>query len=111
MRCRSGQTSTELMLLISVVVVAVVAAAYAFVPRFREGTEALGGRVKQALSTGNLADLGVGGGNGGGKPDRLTSRPRFDDMGDSGVTGGEIDKRVDKRVKPPEKLKNQHKLE
>lgn len=68
MRRASGQTSTELMLLISVVVVAVVAAAYRFVPRFREGVEQLGEFVKNGLSTGNLDERGGWSGGQGGAP-------------------------------------------
>ena len=47
-----GQTATEYMLIISVVVIAVVAAAYEFVPLFKEGVQDLGSDVKQMLSTG-----------------------------------------------------------
>ena len=61
-RKRSGQSTVEYMLLISVVVIAIVAAAYVFIPYFQEGTEELGGDVKEGLATGNLRlDEGGGG--------------------------------------------------
>ena len=47
-----GQTATEYMLIISVVVIAVVAAAFAFVPAFSEGVVALGENVKNILDIG-----------------------------------------------------------
>lgn len=51
-RGEEGQTATEYMLIISVVVIAVVAAAYKFVPLFQEGVENLGQDVKKILSDG-----------------------------------------------------------
>jgi Flp pilus assembly pilin Flp len=53
-RGEEGQTATEYMLIISVVVIAVVAAAYKFVPLFQEGVEKLGQDVKQILSDGQI---------------------------------------------------------
>lgn len=47
-----GQTATEYMLIISVVVIAVVGAAYAFVPKFQDGVNALGENVKNILDIG-----------------------------------------------------------
>ena len=47
-----GQTATEYMLIISVVVIAVVAAAYAFLPNFQDGVEELAEDVKFLLDTG-----------------------------------------------------------
>jgi Flp pilus assembly pilin Flp len=47
-----GQTATEYMLIISVVVIAVAAAAYAFVPIFAEGVIELAEKVKDILDTG-----------------------------------------------------------
>lgn len=52
---RKGQTSTEYMLLISVVVIAVVAAAYTFVPQFQEGVMTLGIKVMTILDGGCIA--------------------------------------------------------
>ena len=47
-----GQTATEYMLLISVIVIAVVAAAYIFVPTFQAGVSALSVDVSTILDTG-----------------------------------------------------------
>lgn len=47
-----GQTATEYMLIISVVVVAVVAAAYAFVPEFQQGVINLANDVRYILNKG-----------------------------------------------------------
>lgn len=57
-RGEEGQTATEYMLIISVVVIAVVAAAYKFVPLFSQGVDKLGQDVKQILSTGELKSAG-----------------------------------------------------
>ena len=82
-----GQTATEYMLIISVVVIAVVAAAFQFVPAFQEGVMDLGQDVKQALSSGDLR--GTGGSDMGSGPSvRVSSRlcdgsdpdPRYDAM-------------------------------
>lgn len=51
-RRRTGQTSTEYMLVVSVLVIAAVAASYGFIPRFRTGVHRLGSDVHQMLSTG-----------------------------------------------------------
>jgi hypothetical protein len=69
-----GQTATEYMLIISVVVIAVVAAAYKFVPLFQQGVEKLGADVKDILSTGQI-DRGGGAGMGSGSTARIASRP------------------------------------
>lgn len=68
-----GQTATEYMLIISVVVIAVVAAAYEFVPLFKTGVQDLGNDVKQMLSNGG--GRGGGAGMGGGTSARVASRP------------------------------------
>jgi len=47
-----GQSTVEYMLLISVIVIAMVAAAYVFVPVFKQGVEDLAGDVKMILSDG-----------------------------------------------------------
>ena len=69
-RNRSGQTTTEYMILISVIVIAVVAAAYVFIPSFKEGVRALGDDVSIGLESGDLRpdQAGGGGGGGGGGP-------------------------------------------
>ena len=54
-----GQSTVEYMLLISVIVIALVAAAYVFVPLFRDGVEDLGMDVKQILSTGKISKTGT----------------------------------------------------
>lgn len=71
---QQGQTATEYMLIISVVVIAVVAAAYKFVPLFQEGVEQLGQDVKEILSTGQGRGAG-GSGMGSGSTARIASRP------------------------------------
>lgn len=55
-----GQSGSEYMMVISVVTIAVVGAAYAFVPQFRDGTVNLGNDVKDLLGTGSSSDRGVG---------------------------------------------------
>ena len=56
---QEGQTATEYMLIISVVVVAIVAAAYSFVPTFREGVNELAIDVQSILSTGQIGGVGT----------------------------------------------------
>ncbi len=58
-RSERGQTATEYMLVISVVVVAVVAAAYAFVPNFRAGVWSLAADVETILGGGQIGGVGV----------------------------------------------------
>ena len=53
-----GQTSTEYMMIISVVTISVTGAAYVFVPSFSSGVSQLGGDVSHVLSTGSFAGLG-----------------------------------------------------
>ena len=50
----SGQTATEYMLIVSVIVVAVVAAAYLFVAPFRAGVEQLAKDVSTMLDDGKI---------------------------------------------------------
>lgn len=57
-----GQGASELMLVISVIVLGTVSAAYTFVPIFRAGVSDLAGDVMRALN------LGGGGGGGAGAP-------------------------------------------
>ncbi len=54
-----GQSTVEYMLLISVIVIAMVAAAYAFIPTFQEGVEDLAKDVKKILSDGKIGGLGT----------------------------------------------------
>lgn len=49
-----GQTATEYMLIISVIVVAVVAAAYLFLDPFKKGVNQLANDVKTILNTGMI---------------------------------------------------------
>ena len=60
---QSGQTSTEYMLVIGVVVIAVVAGAYTFVPVFNNGVRALAEDVERILGGDGIN--GQGGRNGG----------------------------------------------
>ena len=53
-----GQTATEYMLIISVIVVAVVAAAYLFLPSFKEGVEETANDVKTILDSGKSGGKG-----------------------------------------------------
>lgn len=57
-----GQTGTEYMLVVSVIVIAVVGAAYVFVPRFEEGVNELGRDVRQVLAIGDVGGIGHDGG-------------------------------------------------
>jgi Flp pilus assembly pilin Flp len=54
-----GQSTVEYMLLISVVVIAIVAAAYVFLDPFKEGVEDLADDVKGGLSSGQIAGAGT----------------------------------------------------
>ena len=54
-----GQSTVEYMLLISVIVIAMVAAAYVFVPTFEEGVKDLAQDVKRILSTGKIGGVGT----------------------------------------------------
>lgn len=54
LREEDGQTATEYMLVISVIVVAVVAAGYLFVPEFQKGVAQLGQDVSVILDSGCL---------------------------------------------------------
>jgi uncharacterized protein (UPF0333 family) len=58
LKSRSGQSTVEYMLLISVVVIAIVAAAYVFLDPFKSGVEELGNEVSTTLSTGNIRSSG-----------------------------------------------------
>ncbi len=54
-----GQSTVEYMLLISVIVIALVAAAWVFVPQFQAGVKDLGMDVKKMLSTGKIGKAGT----------------------------------------------------
>jgi uncharacterized protein (UPF0333 family) len=57
---KRGQAATEYMMVVSVVVIAVVGAAYAFVPTFQTGVNELGYDVSAILSNGGSARGGYG---------------------------------------------------
>lgn len=59
-RRHRGQTATEYMMVVSVVVIAVVGAAYAFVPTFQTGVNELGFDVSHILAKGGSARGGYG---------------------------------------------------
>ncbi len=54
-----GQSTVEYMLLISVIVIALVAAAYVFVPVFEAGVKDLANDVRKILSTGKIGRTGT----------------------------------------------------
>lgn len=54
-----GQSTVEYMLLISVIVIALVAAAYVFVPVFQQGVQDLAQDVKRILSSGKIGNAGT----------------------------------------------------
>jgi len=58
MRPRRGQSTTEYMLLISVIVIAVVAAAYIFIPDFQTGVDSLAKDISYYLDTGHTTGNG-----------------------------------------------------
>ena len=54
-----GQSTVEYMLLISVIVIAIVAAAYVFIQPFKDGVLDLANDVKRILSEGKIGRLGT----------------------------------------------------
>jgi len=54
-----GQSTVEYMLLISVIVIAIVAAAYVFIEPFKAGVQDLGNDVKKILSDGKIGRVGT----------------------------------------------------
>jgi len=54
-----GQSTVEYMLLISVIVIAIVAAAYVFIEPLRDGVADLGKDVKKILSDGKIGRVGT----------------------------------------------------
>jgi uncharacterized protein (UPF0333 family) len=57
-RHRIGQSTTEYMILISVIVIAIVAAAYIFIEPFQRGVNALALDISQILDTGDIVGTG-----------------------------------------------------
>ena len=55
----SGQSTVEYMLLISVIVIAIVAAAYVFIDPFKQGVQDLANDVKKILSDGKIGRVGT----------------------------------------------------
>ena len=59
LRDEAGQSTVEYMLLISVIVIAIVAAAYVFIEPFKQGVLDLGKDVKKILSDGKIGRVGT----------------------------------------------------
>jgi Flp pilus assembly pilin Flp len=59
LREEEGQSTVEYMLLISVIVIAIVAAAYVFLEPFRQGVLDLANDVKRILSDGKIGRIGT----------------------------------------------------
>lgn len=93
-----GQTGTEYMLVVSVIVIAVVGAAYVFVPRFEEGVNELGRDVSQLLATGDVGGIGHGGTNANASVPKTSPGPTSSNegisnggtglLGDGGIANG-----------------------
>jgi Flp pilus assembly pilin Flp len=58
-RDEEGQSTVEYMLLISVIVIAIVAAAYVFIDPFRQGVLDLAKDIKKILSDGKIGRVGT----------------------------------------------------
>jgi len=58
-REEDGQSTVEYMLLISVIVIAIVAAAYVFLEPFQKGVEALAQDVSSILDSGKIGSVGT----------------------------------------------------
>ena len=58
-RDEEGQSTVEYMLLISVIVIAIVAAAYVFIEPFKQGVQDLANDVKRILSDGKIGRVGT----------------------------------------------------
>lgn len=54
-----GQSTVEYMLLISVIIIAVVAAAYIFMPSFQQGVQALAKDASSILDSGKIGKTGT----------------------------------------------------
>jgi Flp pilus assembly pilin Flp len=59
LRDEDGQSTVEYMLLISVIVIAIVAAAYVFIDPFKQGVQNLAEDVKKILSDGKIGRVGT----------------------------------------------------
>lgn len=59
LREEEGQSTVEYMLLISVIVIAIVAAAYVFIEPFKQGVQDLSKDVKKILSDGKIGRVGT----------------------------------------------------
>jgi Flp pilus assembly pilin Flp len=59
LRDEEGQSTVEYMLLISVIVIAIVAAAYVFIDPFRQGVLDLAKDIKKILSDGKIGRIGT----------------------------------------------------
>ena len=59
LRDEAGQSTVEYMLLISVIVIAIVAAAYVFIEPFKQGVLDLGKDVKKLWSDGKIGRVGT----------------------------------------------------
>ncbi len=57
-RSRKGQSTTEYMLLIAVIIIAIVAAAYVFIDPFQEGVHNLALDISEILDTGEVVGTG-----------------------------------------------------
>jgi len=55
----AGQSTVEYMLLISVIVIAIVAASYVFIEPFKQGVLDLGKDIKKILSDGKIGRVGT----------------------------------------------------
>ncbi|HVO31757.1 MAG TPA: hypothetical protein VMV18_13515 [bacterium] len=55
----SGQAGVEYMAVVSVVVIAVVSAAWTFAPSFRDGVQSLASDVSSILDTGEIGGVGL----------------------------------------------------
>jgi Flp pilus assembly pilin Flp len=55
----AGQSTVEYMLLISVIVIAIVAAAYVFIEPFKQGVLDLAKDIKKILSDGKIGRVGT----------------------------------------------------
>jgi len=59
LRDEEGQSTVEYMLLISVIVIAIVAAAYVFIDPFKQGVLDLAKDIKKILSDGKIGRIGT----------------------------------------------------
>jgi len=59
LRDEEGQSTVEYMLLISVIVIAIVAAAYVFIDPFKAGVQDLANDVRKILSDGKIGRVGT----------------------------------------------------